>query len=169
MEIKGIDVSKYQGEIDGEQVAASGVQFAFIRVGWAGYEGGIDEGFDPCFDRNMAGAIAAGIPVGAYVYSYCKSADAARRAAREAAAKCAPYQLSWPLVLDIEDAATYKGFSKRDIENATQPFYKEKENGNDGHLGLGLHISEILCHRHGGFIRVYNGQHGGCVTAVFRF
>ena len=37
MEIKGIDVSKYQGEINWERVAASGVQFAFIRVGWAGY------------------------------------------------------------------------------------------------------------------------------------
>ena len=82
MELRGIDVSKYQGEIDWEKVAASGVQFAFIRVGWAGYEGGIDEGADPYFDKNMKGAIAAGIPVGAYVYSYCKSADAARRAER---------------------------------------------------------------------------------------
>ena len=39
MERKGIDVSKYQGEIDWNKVAADGVQFAFIRVGWAGYEG----------------------------------------------------------------------------------------------------------------------------------
>lgn len=125
MEIQGIDVSKYQGEIDWEKVAADGVQFAFIRVGWAGYEGGIEEGFDPYFDTNMKGAIAAGIPVGAYVYSYCKSADAARRAAREAAAKCAPYQLSWPLVLDIEDAATYKGFSKQDNSVLVAAFLDE--------------------------------------------
>ena len=47
MEIKGIDVSKYQGTIDWQRVAASGVRFAFVRVGWAGYEGGIDEGADP--------------------------------------------------------------------------------------------------------------------------
>lgn len=125
MEIKGIDVSKYQGEIDWERVAASGVQFAFIRVGWAGYEGGIDEGFDPCFDRNMKGAIAAGIPVGAYVYSYCKSAEAARRAAREAAARCAPYHLDWPLAIDIEDAATYKGFSKHDNSVIVAAFLDE--------------------------------------------
>lgn len=125
MEIKGIDVSKYQGEIDWEQVAASGVQFAFIRVGWAGYEGGIDEGFDPYFDRNMKGAIAAGIPVGAYVYSYCKSAEAARRAAREAAARCAPYHLDWPLAIDIEDAATYKAFSKHDNSVIVAAFLDE--------------------------------------------
>ena len=125
MEIKGIDVSKYQGEINWERVAASGVQFAFIRVGWAGYEGGIDEGFDPCFDRNMKGAIAAGVPVGAYVYSYCKSAEAARRAAREAAARCAPYHLDWPLAIDIEDAATYKGFSKHDNSVIVAAFLDE--------------------------------------------
>ena len=125
MEIKGIDVSKYQGEIDWERVAASGVQFAFIRVGWAGYEGGIDEGFDPCFDRNMKGAIAAGVPVGAYVYSYCKSAEAARRAAREAAARCAPYHLDWPLAIDIEDAATYKAFSKHDNSVIVAAFLDE--------------------------------------------
>lgn len=125
MERKGIDVSKYQGTIDWNKVAADGVQFAFIRVGWAGYEGGIDEGFDPYFDANMKGAIAAGIPVGAYVYSYCKSADAARRAAREAAAKCAPYQLSWPLAIDIEDATTYKGFSKRDNSVLVAAFLDE--------------------------------------------
>ena len=122
---KGIDVSKYQGEIDWEKVAADGVQFAFIRVGWAGYEGGIDEGADPYFDKNMKGAIAAGIPVGAYVYSYCKSAEAARRAAREAAARCAPYRLDWPLAIDIEDAATYKGFSKQDNSVLVAAFLDE--------------------------------------------
>ena len=71
MELKGIDVSKYQGEINWPRVAASGVQFAFVRVGWAGYEGGIDEGRDTYFARNMRGALDAGLAVGAYVYSYC--------------------------------------------------------------------------------------------------
>ena len=85
MNLNGIDVSKYQNAIDWPRVAASGVCFVFVRVGWAGYEGGIDEGLDPCFARNMAGAAAAGLAVGAYVYSYCKTPAAARRA-------CAP---SW--------------------------------------------------------------------------
>ena len=125
MEIKGIDVSKYQGEIDWERVAASGVQFAFIRVGWAGYEGGIDEGFDPCFDRNMKGAIAAGVPVGAYVYSYCKSAEAARRAAREAAERCKLYKLTMPLAFDMEDAATYKGITRGDNSIIAAAFLDE--------------------------------------------
>ena len=112
MEIMGIDVSKYQNAIDWPKVAASGIHFAFVRVGWAGYEGGIDEGLDPCFARNMTGAAAAGLAVGAYVYSYCKTPAAARRAAREAAALLAPYRLTMPLVFDIEDAATYKALGR---------------------------------------------------------
>lgn len=112
MRLKGIDVSKYQNAIDWPRVAASGVCFAFVRVGWAGYEGGIDEGLDPCFARNTAGAAAAGLAVGAYVYSYCKTPAAAHRAAREAAALLAPYRLTMPLAFDIEDAATYKSLGR---------------------------------------------------------
>ena len=69
--IKGIDVSKYQGTIDWNRVAASGVRFAFVRVGWAGYEGGIDEGADPWFARPMQGPLSGGLAVGSYVYSFC--------------------------------------------------------------------------------------------------
>lgn len=125
MEQKGIDVSKYQGVIDWQRVAASGVKFAFVRVGWAGYEGGIDEGADPYFDRNMKGALAAGLAVGAYVYSYCRSANAARRAAREAAARCRPYRLTMPLAFDIEDAATYEGIARGDNSIIAAAFLDE--------------------------------------------
>lgn len=125
MEIKGIDVSKHQGAIDWEKVAAAGIKFAFVRIGWAGYEGGLDEGADPYFDQNMAGAIAAGIPVGAYVYSYCRSASAARRAAREAAARCRPYRLTMPLAFDIENAATYKGIARGDNSILAAAFLDE--------------------------------------------
>lgn len=125
MELKGIDVSKYQGEIDWQRVAASGVQFAFVRVGWAGYEGGIDEGRDPYFAQNMRGALDAGLAVGAYVYSYCKTANAARRAAREAAALLAPYRLTMPVAFDMEDAATYKSISKGDNSIIAAAFLDE--------------------------------------------
>ena len=125
MAIKGIDVSKYQGAIDWQRVAAEGIKFAFVRIGWAGYEGGIDEGADPHFDTNMKGALAAGLAVGAYVYSYCRSTNAARRAAREAAERCRPYRLTMPLALDIEDAATYKGIARGDNSIIAAAFLDE--------------------------------------------
>ena len=37
---KGIDVSKYQEEIDWELVAGDGVEYAFIRLGLRGYTKG---------------------------------------------------------------------------------------------------------------------------------
>ena len=125
MELLGIDVSKYQGRIDWRKVAADGIKFAFVRIGWAGYEGGIDEGADPYFDENMAGALDAGLAVGAYVYSYCRSANAARKAAREAARRCKPYRLAMPLAFDIEDAATYGEYPRGDNSILAAAFLDE--------------------------------------------
>lgn len=125
--MKGIDVSKYQGSIDWQKVKAAGIEFAFVRVGWAGYEGGIDEGLDATFAANMAGAIAAGIPVGVYVYSYCKTEAAARRAAREAVALCAPYRLTMPLVLDLEDSTTYTPLGRAATTAIAAAFLDEAE------------------------------------------
>ena len=59
----GIDVSKWNKEIDWEKVAASGVEFAVIRCGYRGAStGALVE--DPYFKKNIEGAQAAGIKVG---------------------------------------------------------------------------------------------------------
>jgi lysozyme len=60
--VDGIDVSKYQGTIDWNQVAASGIHFAFIRV---------SDGLtykDATFAENWAGAREAGVYRGAYQF-----------------------------------------------------------------------------------------------------
>jgi lysozyme len=61
--IHGIDVSKFQGDIDWNAVANSGVKFAWIKA---------TEGGDPDarFQANWEGAKAAGIPHGAYHFIY---------------------------------------------------------------------------------------------------
>lgn len=112
MELQGIDVSKYQGTIDWGKVSSSGIKFAFVRAGWAGYAGEIDEGWDGCFERSMEGAIAAGIPVGVYVYSYCRTPQAARAYVEKLVPKLRAYHITWPIAIDIEDAATYKGLGR---------------------------------------------------------
>lgn len=62
--VHGVDVSKYQGEIDWQAVKESGVSFAFIKA----TEGG--DNIDPRFQSNWAAARAAGVPRGAYHFVY---------------------------------------------------------------------------------------------------
>lgn len=71
----GIDVSKHQGTINWDAVAADpSVQFAILRAGYGRYE----SQKDPTFERNYAECKRLGIPVGAYWYSYATTpADAA--------------------------------------------------------------------------------------------
>ena len=64
--LRGVDVSEHQLDIDWKQVAASGVDYAYIRVGWRGYtEGGLFE--DAYFERNIQSALDAGLHVGVYM------------------------------------------------------------------------------------------------------
>ena len=62
--IHGIDVSKFQGDIDWNAVASSGVKFAWIKA----TEGG--DRADARFQANWEGSKAAGIPHGAYHFVY---------------------------------------------------------------------------------------------------
>ena len=64
----GIDVARYQGTIDWSQVAASGVQFAMIRVGYRTQKTG-EIVADSNAKYNMQEAQANGIKIGAYFFS----------------------------------------------------------------------------------------------------
>ncbi len=67
--IHGIDISRWQGDIDWAQVRAAGTRFAFIKA----TEGG--DHIDPRFQQNWANARAAGVPTGAYHFVYwCRPA-----------------------------------------------------------------------------------------------
>ncbi|MER2507891.1 MAG: GH25 family lysozyme [Amaricoccus sp.] len=67
--VHGIDVSKYQGDIDWWAARSGGISFAFIKA----TEGG--DYADERFAENWAGAAAAGVPRGAYhFYYFCRTA-----------------------------------------------------------------------------------------------
>ena len=123
--LTGVDVSEHQYDIDWKQVAADGIDFAMIRVGYRGSTaGGLYE--DEYFERNIRGALAAGIKVGVYFFS---QAIDAREAAEEAAfvlEKIKPYEVTFPVVFDWEivggsDARTYT-VSRRSLVEATRAF-----------------------------------------------
>lgn len=127
-EIKGIDVSKYQGTINWPQVKAAGYNFAFIRVGYCNYDGTINDGYDPYYQTNMAGAIAAGINVGVYVYSYAKTVSSAKVCAQAVAEKVKPYTITMPIAFDCEDSALYSQIDKQTNTDICKAFLSETKN-----------------------------------------
>ncbi|KRE13255.1 glycoside hydrolase [Bosea sp. Root483D1] len=67
--IQGIDISRWQGEIDWAKVKDAGTRFAFIKA----TEGG--DHLDPMFKKNWAEAKKAGVPRSAYHFVYwCRPA-----------------------------------------------------------------------------------------------
>lgn len=65
----GIDVSKWQGDIDWKKVKNAGCEFVFIRLGVQNGFGG-ESKLDTYFIDNYKGAKAAGLKVGVYYYTY---------------------------------------------------------------------------------------------------
>lgn len=98
---KGVDVSKHQGEINWQKVAADGVEFAFIRVGYRAYGTGVVY-LDEFFDENMKGALSNGIKVGVYFYSQAITQEEAQEEAAFVIEKIAPYKFDGPVVFDTE-------------------------------------------------------------------
>lgn len=96
----GIDVSKYQGTIDWTKVAADGIEFAMIRVGYRDSSGAI--GADPTAKYNMQEAEKNGVKVGVYFFSTAASEEEAKEDADWVADYIAGYSITYPVVFDCE-------------------------------------------------------------------
>ena len=100
----GIDVSFYQKEIDWQAVAADGIDFAMIRMGYRGYtEGALFT--DSLFTRNIQGALETGLDVGAYFFSQAITPEEAIQEADYVLAALDGYHLTYPIVFDWEPIA----------------------------------------------------------------
>lgn len=60
-----------------------------------------------------------------------------------------------------------KGFSEEALKNAVQPFYRDENEPDKLHFGLGLYICKVICEKCGGMLTVENQENGGKVTAEF--
>lgn len=98
----GIDVSKYQGSIDWEQVAQSGVEFAMVRVGYRTKVTGIIYE-DPGARYNLQEATKNGILVGAYFFSSAVTQEEAQEEAAWVADFISRYQITYPVAYNCED------------------------------------------------------------------
>ena len=96
MELKGIDVSAWQGQIDWDKVASYGMDFIFIRITETGNV------IDSCFERNFSGCKKHNIPVGVYKYSYAMTIAEIQSEARKVVSVLNGRKLQYPIWLDLE-------------------------------------------------------------------
>lgn len=98
MNLKGLDVSQFQGTIDWTQVKNAGYQFAMLRAGY---------GFktvDSQFHRNASECNRLGIPAGVYWFCYALSPEIAVQEADGCLNTISDYRLEYPVCYDIEQA-----------------------------------------------------------------
>lgn len=132
----GIDVSKYQKNIDWNQVKQSGIEFAFIRVAYRGASsGGLYT--DATYAANIQNAVAAGVKVGVYVYSQAISPEEGIEEANYVLNLIKGYNVTMPVVIDYEysSAAADGGrlftanLSKETATATVNAFAKQVETG----------------------------------------
>lgn len=96
MEVKGIDVSAHQGNIDWKTVADYGMGFAILRVTEKG------DKVDSQFEANLKGCRSNGIPIGVYKYSYALTVSEAQAEAEKAVEVLNGRGLDYPVFYDLE-------------------------------------------------------------------
>lgn len=114
----GIDVSKWNKEIDWDKVKEAGVQYAIIRVGYRGSQTGLLVE-DPYFEQNIRGAIASDIPVGVYFFTQAITEVEAVEEASMVMKLCERYKLSYPVFIDTEGAGGNGRADNLDAETRT--------------------------------------------------
>ena len=121
-DMKGIDVSVHNGNIDWNKVKADGIEFAILRAGF----GKLASQKDKKFEQNYAGAKAAGIPVGAYWYSYAMDEDEARQEADVFLSVLKGKQFEFPVYFDLEEQKQFD-LGKEQVSAIMRAFLKKVE------------------------------------------
>lgn len=106
----GIDVSKWQGNIDFEKLKNDKVEFIIIRVG--GTRGTNKEYFvDEYFKKNIEQANKYGIDVGIYFYSYANTKEAAINDANWVIEQIKDYKINLPIAFDWENWSDFNSYN----------------------------------------------------------
>ena len=99
----GIDVSRWNEEINWNKVKDAGVKYAIIRAGYRGsVTGALVE--DWYFKKNVEGAAAAGIPIGLYFFTQATNEVEAVEEASMVLSLCKDYDITYPVFIDTEGA-----------------------------------------------------------------
>lgn len=131
----GIDISKWQGDVDFQLLKKTGVEFIIIRVGYSKGTDGEYE-LDPKFKYNIEQANKYNIPVGVYFYSYANSDKKAKQDARWVLKQIKDYQVELPIAFDWEEWSNFNEYNLSffGLTNMANTFIKTVEK--KGYKGL---------------------------------
>jgi len=121
-DMKGIDVSVHNGDIDWGKVKTDGIDFAIIRAGY----GRLASQKDKRFEQNYSGAKAVGIPVGAYWYSYAMNENEARQEADVFLSVIKGKQFEMPVYFDLEEKKQFN-LGKEKVSAIMRAFLEKVE------------------------------------------
>ncbi len=118
---KGIDVSKWQGEIDWQKVCSQKIDYVMIRSSYG------SENTDIFLSQNVEGCEKYGMDYGFYHYTYARNAAEAKNEAHFFLNNIRNYSPTYPIVLDIEEEF-YKKMSRKEVTDIIVAFMEELEN-----------------------------------------
>lgn len=106
--IRGIDVSWYNGTVNWNSVKQQGYSFAMLKTGDGAQTGTYEEDLDQQFEANYYGAGNAGIKRGVYHFCCTTTVAGAKKEAEYCLKILKGRKLEYPVVYDIEQAGTFK-------------------------------------------------------------
>ena len=140
----GIDVSRWQGDINFDAVSEAGCRFVIMRMGY-GESGGTD--LDEYYEANMAGATEAGLKVGVYFYSTDTTQDGARATAKKIVETLDGRKLDLPVAFDWEEFQSFQRYDMNihDLCEVYEAFAEELEkNGYEAMLYSSKNFLELF-------------------------
>jgi len=123
MEFKGIDVSKWNGNINWDKAKSAGINFAIVREGYGKRD---PRQVDKKFKDNINGAKSVGIHTSVYHYSYADSVEDAINEARFCLENIEGFKLEYPVIIDVEDKEQLK-LNNRQRTDIVKAFCSEIE------------------------------------------
>jgi len=97
----GVDISRYQKDVDFEALKSDGIEFVMIRVGARGYKTG-ELQLDEYFQENIKKASEAGLDIGVYFFSQAVTQEEAVEEAQKVLDSVKDYEIRYPVAYDME-------------------------------------------------------------------
>ena len=127
----GLDISRWQGDVDFNKVKNAGVTFVMMRIGVSN-DVGEELSMDSKYKQNIERAKEAGLKVGVYVYTTAINEDMAKEAANFVIDCLDGVKLDFPIVFDWENWSKFRKYeiSIHDLNNTFIAFDKELQKHN---------------------------------------